>query len=118
MTTSWLENSLDLGYRTNIGKNTKALFGLSTFYNDYAIDNNGDNFTDIALQKRVSFFSRWNFERRSKKEMSLVARYLYEDRWGGEMQWNSNFRGGDQVYGESIYTSRYEILGKYQLPLE
>lgn len=118
MTTSWLENSLDLGYRTNIGKNANALFGLSTFYNDHLVDNNGDNFTDIALQKRVSFFSRWNFERRSKKEMSLVARYLYEDRWGGEMQWNSRFRGGDQVYGESIYTSRYEILGKYQLPLD
>lgn len=118
MTTSWLENSLDLGYRTNIGKNANALFGLSTFYNDHLVDNNGDNFTDIALQKRVSFFSRWHFERRSKKEMSLVARYLYEDRWGGEMQWNSNFRGGNQVYGESIYTSRYEILGKYQLPLD
>ena len=118
MTTSWLENSLDLGYRTNIGKKSNALFGLSTFYNDYAVDNNGDNFTDIALQKRVSFFSRWHFERRSKKEMSLVARYLYEDRWGGEMQWNSSFRGGDQVYGESIYTSRYEILGKYQLPVD
>jgi outer membrane receptor for ferrienterochelin and colicins len=34
------------------------------------------------------------------------------------MQWNSRFRGGNQVYGESIYTSRYEILGKYQLPLD
>lgn len=117
-TTSWLENSVDLGYRTNIGKKTKVLFGLSTFYNDTPIDNNKDNFTDISLQKRVSFFSRWHFDRASKKEMSLVARYLYEDRWGGEMQWNSSFRGGDQVYAESIYTTRYEILGKYQLPLE
>jgi outer membrane receptor for ferrienterochelin and colicins len=33
------------------------------------------------------------------------------------MNWNKSFRGGDQVYGESIYTSRFEILGTYQLPV-
>jgi len=34
------------------------------------------------------------------------------------MQWNSSFRGGNDIYGESIYTKRYEFLGKYQLPLK
>ena len=29
------------------------------------------------------------------------------------MNWNSSFRGGNEVYGESIYTSRIEIFGKY-----
>jgi outer membrane receptor for ferrienterochelin and colicins len=52
-----------------------------------------------------------------KKEFSLVSRYLYEDRWGGEMQWNKTFRGGSEVYGESIYTL-YEFLGKYELPVQ
>ena len=33
------------------------------------------------------------------------------------MQWNSSFRGGDQVYGESIYTKRWELLGAYELPI-
>ena len=32
------------------------------------------------------------------------------------MQWNKSYRGGDEVYGESIYTRRFELLGKYQLP--
>ena len=32
------------------------------------------------------------------------------------MQWTPEFRGGDEIYGESIYTRRWEILGKYQLP--
>ena len=31
------------------------------------------------------------------------------------MNWNSSFRGGDQIYGESIYTSRFEVFGKYNL---
>ncbi len=41
---------------------------------------------------------------------------MYEDRWGGDMRWNKTFRGGDSLYGESIYTNRWEILGNYQLP--
>jgi outer membrane receptor for ferrienterochelin and colicins len=32
------------------------------------------------------------------------------------MQWNKNYRGGNQIYGESIYTTRFELLSKYQLP--
>jgi outer membrane receptor for ferrienterochelin and colicins len=72
----------------------------------------------ISLQDRISIFSKFNFNRISQKEFSLVSRYLYEDRWGGEMQWNKTFRGGSEVYGESIYTSRYEFLGKYELPVQ
>lgn len=44
-------------------------------------------------------------------------RYVYEDRWGGDINWRPEFRGGDSVYGESIYTSRWEVFGNYQLPI-
>ena len=116
--TSWLETNIDLGYRTTIGKKTDALIGVNYFTYNNPIDNNNDNFTDLSLQNRVSIFSKLNFNRESKKEFSVVSRYLYEDRWGGEMQWNKSFRGGSAVYGESIYTSRYEFLGKYELPIK
>ena len=33
------------------------------------------------------------------------------------MNWNKSYRGTDQIYGESIYTSRQEVIGKYQLPV-
>ena len=49
------------------------------------------------------------------KRNSIAFRYFYEDRWGGEMNWNSDYRGGNQVYGESIYTSRIEMFGKYDV---
>ncbi|MBP8888104.1 MAG: TonB-dependent receptor, partial [Flavobacterium sp.] len=42
---------------------------------------------------------------------------FYEDRWGGEMQWEKKYRGGNEVYGESIYTKRWELLGAYELPI-
>jgi outer membrane receptor for ferrienterochelin and colicins len=116
--TSWLETNIDLGYRANFGKKVDALIGVNYFKYNNPIDNNNDNFTDLSLQDRVSIFSKLNFSRKSQKELSLVSRYLYEDRWGGEMQWNKGFRGRNEVYGESIYTSRYEFLGKYELPVQ
>lgn len=116
--TSWLETNIDLGYRANFGKKVDALIGVNYFKYNNPVDNNNDNFTDLSLQDRVSIFSKLNFSRKSQKELSLVSRFLYEDRWGGEMQWNKRFRGGNEVYGESIYTSRYEFLGKYELPVQ
>ena len=116
--TSWFENNIDLGFKANIGKTAESLIGLNYYNYNYAIDNNHDNFTDVTLQDRVSVFNKWNFIRKSQKEFTLAGRFFYEDRWGGEMQWNKNYRGGNQVYGESIYTTRFELLGKYQLPTE
>src|SRR5690606_38755797 len=86
LSTSWLENNIDLGYRATFGKNLDALIGVNYFNYNNPVDNNNDNFTDMSLQNRVSVFSKWNFNRKSAKEFSLVSRYLYEDRWGGEMQ--------------------------------
>lgn len=116
--TSWGEVNLDLGFNTKVGEKANLLFGINSFNYNNPIDNNGDNFTDLTLQNRISAFQKWNFKRKNDKLLSLAARFFYEDRWGGEMQWNSSFRGGDVIYGESIYTKRYELLGKYQLPIK
>ncbi|WP_130734758.1 TonB-dependent receptor [Flavobacterium sp. J27] len=114
--TSWLENNIDLGAKYNVGKKIHALLGLNYYNYNHPIDNNLDNFTDVTLQDRISVFNKFSFERNSDKECSLAGRFFYEDRWGGEMQWNEGYRAGDVVYGESIYTKRYELLGKYELP--
>ena len=97
-------------------KKITSSLGVSYFKYDNPIDNNGDNFTDLTLQDRISVFNKWSFKREKDREFSMALRYIYEDRWGGEMQWTPEFRGGDSLYGESIYTSRYEVIGKYQLP--
>ncbi len=116
--TGWGEYNLDVGSKFALGDKTSLLLGLNYFNYDIPIDNNNDNFTDVTLQNRISVFQKWNFLRPKQRIFSLAGRYLYEDRWGGEMQWTPEFRGGDQIYGESIYTSRWELLGKYQLPFD
>lgn len=114
--TSWLETNVDLGFKSAIGKKATTLVGINYYNFNEKIDNNNDNFTDVTLQERISLFNKWSFDRKDNKEFTLAGRFFYEDRWGGEMQWNKSYRGGSEVYGESIYTRRFELLGKYQLP--
>ncbi|WP_313806173.1 TonB-dependent receptor [Flavobacterium sp.] len=115
--TSWGEANVDLGFKANLGKSISLLTGVNYFNYSNPIDNNHDNFTDVTLQDRISVFQKWNFNRKSNKLFSMAGRFFYEDRWGGEMQWEKKYRGGSEVYGESIYTKRYELLGSYELPV-
>lgn len=97
-------------------KKLRALTGLNHFYFQNPRDVNDDNFTDVTQQRRVSIFNKLDLQRRGDRIASLALRYVYEDRWGGQLQWTRQDRGSDKVYGESIYTNRVEILGNYQLP--
>ncbi|KPQ10492.1 MAG: TonB-dependent receptor [Algoriphagus marincola HL-49] len=114
--TSWGELNLDLGLKTKIGERVHSLTGINTFQYDNPIDNNEDGMTDVTLSKRISLFQKFRVDRKNSKEFNVAFRYLYEDRWGGEMNWTPEFRGGDEIYGESIYTSRWELFGNYELP--
>ncbi|WP_299754540.1 TonB-dependent receptor [uncultured Pontibacter sp.] len=116
--TSWGEVNADVGMRYAAANKAQGLLGVNYFNYQNPIDNNSDNFTDVTLQNRISVFNKLSFARKSNKPFSVAGRYVYEDRWGGEMNWNSENRGGEEVYGESIYTSRWEAFGTYQLPVD
>lgn len=116
-TTTWLENNIDLAYKAKINDKVSTLLGVNYFLFDNKQDKNNDNFTDVTLQDRISIFNKWDFKRVDNKIASLAARYVYEDRWGGEMQYDKRKdRGSGDVYGESIFTNRAEVIGMYQLP--
>lgn len=118
MTTSYLEHNFDFGFKAKIHPKVNVLTGLNYFKYGNKVDHNHDNFTDVTLQDRISVFQKLNFQRKENRLFSLAGRFLYEDRWGGEMNWTKANRGGDEVYGESIYTKRFEVLGNYQLPIK
>ena len=114
---SWGEQNTDLGISYKLGKKNKGLLGVNHFIYQNPIDNNKDGFTDLTLQNRISVFNKIEFERPDHRAFNLAARYIYEDRWGGEMGWQPRHRGGDDVYAESIYTNRWETFGTYHLPV-
>lgn len=111
--TDWREFSADVAGKIKFG-NHRGLIGVNYFHYDNPVDRNKDNFTDLTQQRRISVFNKWNLHRKSEAAFSLGLRYVYEDRWGGEMQWAPKWRGSDSIYGESIYTSRWEMMGLYQ----
>ncbi len=119
--TSWLEHNADASVKLKTPIGT-GLLGANYYNMSNRIDNNADGMMDVALQERISTFLKWNFDRTTEDgkrlETSLAARYLHENRLGGQMQWEPKFRGGDSVYGESIWTHRFEALGAYALPFE
>jgi outer membrane receptor for ferrienterochelin and colicins len=109
--TSYQELNTDISVKYKIGKKITAISSINYFHFDKKWDINNDNFTDVTLQKRSAFFNKFSYKHKSGKTSQLAIRYYYEDRWGGQMNWNNTFRGGDSVYGESIYTNRYEVIG-------
>ncbi|MBL7741138.1 MAG: TonB-dependent receptor [Chitinophagaceae bacterium] len=118
MTTSWLEHNLDAGVKFKLGKKATSLLGVNYYNYQHLLDKNNDQFTDVTLQHRISLFNKLSFARKNNRVATLAGRYFYEDRWGGDMRWNKSFRGTDSIYGESIYTSRWELIGNYQLPVQ
>ncbi len=116
-TTTWLENNIDLSAAYKLGNKVKALFGGNYYQFGQPIDHNHDGFTDVTQQERISLFNKYTAKRKEDRIASLALRYVYEDRWGGETNWNRKLhRGGEDVYAESIFTNRFEAIGMYQLP--
>ena len=115
-TTSYLEHNLDLGFKINVGKKATSILGLNYFKYGNRVDNDKDGFTDVTLSDRISLFQKWSVSRKENRLFTIAARGVYEDRFGGDMRWNKKYRGGNEIYGESIYTKRGELLGSYQLP--
>jgi outer membrane receptor for ferrienterochelin and colicins len=114
--TSWQEFSGDAGASFKL-KNTHALLGVNAFNFTQKHDINNDNFIDVTLQQRISVFNKYTFSLPDSRKASLAGRVVFEDRNGGELEFDKSLRGSNSIYGESIFTRRGELLGMWQLPL-
>ncbi|WP_436516646.1 TonB-dependent receptor [Ekhidna sp. To15] len=117
MGTSHLESFGNFSLAPKIGKSAGFL-GLNYAYINDFDDQNGDGFGDNINLDRISLFTKWDISRPSGKKFMISGKYYYEDRRNGveEFLEDRNYRtlrGNDQIYGESIYTNRFEIFGTY-----
>lgn len=110
--TSEMEGNLDLAGALEPG-DLSAFFSGNFAYNSRFVDRNGDGFSDFPLNRRGSVFGKFEYAPEGRQRASLSAKYLYEDRFGGVEGWTRALRGSDTVYGESIYTHRFELAGSY-----
>ncbi|MEO1413467.1 MAG: TonB-dependent receptor, partial [Bacteroidota bacterium] len=119
MGTSRGEHFGNLAIAPKLGK-TSGYIGLNYAYDNDFQDFNADHFGDAILLDRYSLFTKWNIGRKSGKKFTLAGKYYYEDRRNGLEDYvrdraYRDLRGSDRLYGESIYTNRWEVLGTYEL---
>lgn len=122
MGTSHLESFNNFSIAGTVGK-FSGMAGISHAYIGANHDDNGDGFGDIINLDRVSAFAKLTMKRPKNRRFSIFARYYYEDRRNGLLEYvkDRNYlrlRGDDQIYGESILTNRWEVLGTYDLPTQ
>ena len=113
--TSMLEanTSFSASFRT---RKVASLFALSTENMEYRWDINNDNFTDIPLIHRVNAYNKWALARPDNKVANFYMRYLYEDRFAGEKNLPSAWRGSTRYYSEAVTTQQWQTGIQYQLP--
>ncbi|MBL0913612.1 MAG: TonB-dependent receptor plug domain-containing protein [Bacteroidia bacterium] len=117
-TSSRLENILEASGKFSIRQKVHILLMSSWQQFGLRIDRNKDGFTDIPMYNRLGGAIKVTVPSARSAGLQLFARYVFEDRLGGQMHWTRADRAGDQVYAESIYTSRWEATGKWNLPLK
>jgi outer membrane receptor for ferrienterochelin and colicins len=115
--TSHRELNVDFAVSPKIGNKVTTTLSGNYYRNQYRMDFNEDNFTDIPLNNRFTLFNKWSIARKEHRIANIALRYYTENRFGGVMQWQPEHRGSHTVYGESIFTNRMEVIGSYQLPV-
>lgn len=109
------ENNASVSWAPGAGRSGVLLSG-SVVHNDEFIDDNGDGFSDLTLDTRVSLFGRAALRRDGRRVGHVSAKLYAEDRFGGVEAWTPELAGSDEVYGESIRTDRYELTGAVEGP--
>ncbi len=113
--TSDQEINADMAMATGTANTHAMLSGTMTYMNHF-LDNVADGFADIPLGGRGAVFGKIDHYGRTKKRFGLAAKYYYEDRMAGTEAFDRGMRGSGNIYGESIYTNRFEATGVYRPP--
>ncbi|MBL4623775.1 MAG: TonB-dependent receptor [Flavobacteriales bacterium] len=74
-------------------------------------DNNNDGFLDSPLYTQLNVFNRW--KNKTKKRMSQFGfRVLYDEKLGGQIDFNRDKSALNETYGVGITSKQYEFFGK------
>lgn len=108
------EGNVNLAYSPKFGRFEGFVSGNVVRLENY-FDKNGDNFNDLVKQSRISLFGKGTLHGENMEQRLNVATKVYvENRTGGVQEFSDDLRGSDQIYGESIYTNRFELMTDYR----
>lgn len=108
------EGNVNIAYSPKIGRFQGFISGNALRFENY-IDRNRDNFNDMVNQSRISVFGKGTLlGKNMEQRLNVAAKFYNENRTGGVKGFTDDMRGSDQIYGESIYTTRAELLTEYR----
>ena len=102
---------LNFNTRWNVGKNGSMMLLGHANQNYMKMDGNGDNFIDDPMVTQGNIFFRYNYAKDWFEGMWGV-KALYENRWGGQMDYLPWPNTGMTGVGFIIATQRYEAFSK------
>lgn len=106
------EGSVSLAASPQKGRLKGFLSGTAVRMENY-FDDNGDGFSDAAKRSRLALFGKGTVSgKNGEKRGSVAAKFYGENRTGGPPDFADDLRGSDEVYGESIYTRRGELMAE------
>lgn len=114
----WIPNrelNADLSFKFNSKeKKFQHLIGAQAWIQNGNWDINKDNFKDITDIRNLGLFYKGSIRFKTpSKKMSITARFMAENRNGGQLNWTTKWKGSDSIYGESIATRRAEVAGQF-----
>jgi outer membrane receptor for ferrienterochelin and colicins len=108
------EGNLNIASSPTKGRFKGFVSGNALLMENY-LDNNNDNFNDVAKRSRISLFAKGMLKGKDgERRLNIAAKYYDENRTGGVRAFSDELRGSNQIYGESIYTRRVELLTEYR----
>ena len=104
-------------------KSWKAMIGGNQSLGWSFMDRNEDGFGDLVLYDRYSAFQKFTITGKQDRQFTLASKFYFEDRRNGVEEFvvgnaHGELRGNDSIYGESIYTKRAEVYGRYDFGRE
>jgi outer membrane receptor for ferrienterochelin and colicin len=113
-----LEANADGAIKINDKLSTSLLVHAATFQHKF--DRNDDGFMDLPKITTVTVMNRWDYIVHEKWVSRLGVKFLYEDRNGGQMDfdkstWNTDTTGisnDSKKYGIGVKTNRLEAFWK------
>ncbi len=96
-----------------ISKRWKYMLMTHADYIGKKSDHNNDGFLDQPLTKQINVYNRLFYNDGKKLEGQIGLKTLYEDRVGGQVNFNkSNDKGTTNSYGFGVVTKRAELYTK------
>jgi len=103
------EMNLNLAHQLSEKWSTGLLTHASTLRN--RVDKNNDGFLDLPLYTQYNVINRWKYQD-SKVMAQFGVKALYEDRLGGQTDFEKKMKGTTEAYGFGAKINRYEFFSK------